>query len=425
MALQHNLDIQAEAWEGFAWDAARKASFVRVFPRLVGSGEWTDHGKGLVAYAGADPDGGPGVVEGFPGRGRTSLSYFGEIRWSPNDAALAYLASTVGANERAKAGLTRARAVQKTLGAVEAAFYRLLSLDQCLPLVRKLVELRAAIAQRSRDLRQKRLADPDEAGRAEQKAAAARLLETRVSSEIERQRTLLALHLGVSPQSPLGRSICVTGPIPQPLPEALSKLVAQDPASARPDVRAEALNVANARAEAAKNTVKLLPKVTGYVRESSERRGRRRHSADKRDAGILLYLDATEWFAGLQERNAAEARRERAAIRFRAVSIHAEAEASLAYMKCVEGLKDLQTMELAVTRSRELVASARERAKAGEIEPAAVDEAQANALQDDVERIRMLGEVNARFAELGAAAGADYSAAVDCVPHCESPRASQ
>jgi hypothetical protein len=77
-------------------------------------------------------------------------------------------------------------------------------------------------------------------------------------------------------------------------------------------------------------------------------------------------------------------------------------------------LKDLQTLELAVARARELAGAAQGKLKAGEIEPVAADEARANVLQDEIEKLRTLGDVNARFAELGAAMGTNYGSANRC-----------
>lgn len=127
-----------------------------------------------------------------------------------------------------------------------------------------------------------------------------------------------------------------------------------------------------------------------------------------------MYFDATEWFASLMDRKAAVSRREKSAARFRAISLAVEAETRLAYMRCMEGYKDLHTLELAVARARELAHAARAKAKVGEIEPVAADEAQANFLQDEVERLRMLGEVNARCAELSAALGTNYRSSAAC-----------
>ncbi len=141
--------------------------------------------------------------------------YFLELKWSPTDALQGYYLASNECNDSVKTNYQRVRVSQKLLGSVDAAFYRLLSMQECLPLAERLMKVRANVAKEAKELRQDRLNDLEDYLRTEEKASIARHRLTRIRVELERQKIILASLMGLLPQN-CPQGVLVAGQLAQP-----------------------------------------------------------------------------------------------------------------------------------------------------------------------------------------------------------------
>ena len=115
-----------------------------------------------------------------------------------------------------------------------------------------------------------------------------------------------------------------------------------------------------------------------------------------------------DWFANLKERAGFTAKNIKAEQRMTATALAIATEVRMAVLRCMEADEELQTIHASLERARKQLQLAKGKAKVGVLENVAVEDAQGNVLQEDIERIRSIGEGNARLAELQCAVGINY-----------------
>jgi outer membrane protein len=410
IALRTNSDIQVELWEEMARGEIKNANLIRTLPHPVISADFGSKVRQAWPYDIAQ-DGWYDVYK------LGAWRYFAELRWSPNDAVLGFLVSKTDCNEATKSRYMRVRMAQKILGSLEPAFFRLLSLQECLPLAEKLVSLRSNLAKETQELKKDRLADLEEYHRAEQKAAQARLMVNKLRTELERQRTLVTLTMGL-PADTCGAGGLFAGgtqSTPAPLPQACD--LEMQALRCRPEAVIEGLNQANCYNEVLKSVVKFFPRATGFMRYGQVA-GNHSHQKDIKEMDVLVCADLLEWVANIKEYKAAQARNIKAAHRNGAMALAIISDVRMSAIRCTEAQEDLKNLEESLGRAKKQLQAAQSRQKAGVLEEVVVDELRGNLFQEEIERIRLVGETNARLAELSCAMGTNYTegAPVNSIP---------
>ncbi len=132
-------------------------------------------------------------------RGRDLRRYSAEVSWSPNDAGQAYFLYDNSRKDELMMHYDKVRKAQELLGLVEAAYYRLLSLQESIPNAVKVASMRSSTLDKMKDLYGKHLIGLEQLNDAQQRLTRSQLALTHMQSEAERQRNLLASKMGISP----------------------------------------------------------------------------------------------------------------------------------------------------------------------------------------------------------------------------------
>ncbi len=289
---------------------------------------------------------------------------------------------------------------------MDAAFYRLLSMQQCLPLAERLMRIRANVAKEAKDLRQDRLNDLEDYLRTEEKASIARHRLTRIRVELERQKIILASLMGLLPQN-CPQGVFVAGKLAQPTFQFCSTDLEMQALRFRPEAQIEGLNKINSINDLRRAMVKYLPKASTFYRVGKDL-GYKRADRNIDDFGLLFYLDFLDWFTNLKETSGLKAKEVKADQRIGAMALAVATEVRIATLRCMESDEELQTINASLDRARKQLQIAKGKAKVGVLENVAVEDAKGNVLQEDIERLRSVGEANARLAELQCAVGTNY-----------------
>jgi outer membrane protein TolC len=401
LTLGNNPDLQVEAWEQAAKSAFAYASKMKVLPRPGLAAELSNRDNLLYPY-----DSGTDTLAWSYPLERATWRYFLELKWSPTDALQGYYLTNNECNDSAKAGYQRLRVSQKLLGSADAAFYRLLSLQQCLPLAERLSRLRANVAKEAKSLRQDRLNDLEDYLRTEEKASIARHRLTRIRVELERQKILLASLMGLLPQD-CPQGVFVAGELVQPAFQICTTDLEMQALTYRPEAQIEGLNRINSVNDLRRATVKYFPKVSTFYRFGKDL-GYKRSDRNIDDFGLLFYLDLLDVFTNTKEATGLQAKRAKADQRMSAMALAIATEVRMAVLRCMEADEELQTIHASLERAKKQLQVAKGKAKVGVLENVAVEDAQGTVLQEDIERIRSIGEGNARLAELQCAVGMNY-----------------
>ncbi len=175
----------------------------------------------------------------------------------------------------------------------------------------------------------------------------------------------------------------------------------------RPDAQIEGLNRINSINDLRRATVKYFPKASTFFRYGKDF-GYKRADRNIDDFGLLFYVDLLDWFTNLKETSGLKARKVKAEQRMGAMALAVATEVRIATLRCMESDEELQTINASLDRAKKQLQVAKGKAKVGVLENVAVEDAQGNVLQEDIERIRSIGEANARLAELQCAMGTNY-----------------
>lgn len=344
IALRNNSDLQVELWEEMARGEIKNANLWRTLPHPIISADFGSKGHQMWPYN-AGADGWQDVYNAGTWR------YFLELRWSPNDAVLGYLVSKTDCNEATKSRYMRIRMAQKILGSLESAFFRLLSLQECLPLAEKLSSLRNNLSKETQELKKDRLTDLEEYHRAEQKAAQARLMVNKLRTELERQRTLVTLVMGLPADTCAQGGLFATGTqsTPDSLPPACD--LEMQALRCRPEAVIEGLNQASCYNDVLKSIVRFFPRATGFMRYGTVG-GNQTNQKDIKEMDLLVCADLLEWVANIQEYRAAKSRSVKSAHRNGAMALAIISDVRMTAIRCMEAQEDLKNIEESIGRGK-------------------------------------------------------------------------
>jgi outer membrane protein TolC len=407
LTLANNPDLHVEVWEQIARKSFADASSLKMYPHPGLAAEMSNQNDTLYPFQDAQSFGSSNPLK------RAMWRYYVEARWSPTDALQAFYISRNECNDVMKAGCQRVRAAQKLVGTVDAAYYRLLSMQECLPLAERLSNIRGSVSRQAKELRQDRLADMEDYLRTEEKASAARFRLTRIRTELERQKIILAALMALSPQCQSGPGFGVAGSLTMPRFIANTSELEVQALKSRPEAQMEGLSHINSLNDLKRTTVKYFPKASAFYRYGGID-SYNRPQRELNEYGVLLYMDLLDWLANTKEAGGLKAKAIKTEQRMGAAALAISSEVRMAALRCFEAQEELQNINASIERANKQLRIARGKANVGVLENVAVEDAQGNVLQDEIDRIRAIGEANARLCELNCAMGTNYTEGLPC-----------
>jgi len=421
IALSNNLDVQVARLEEITKKSIEHSNRTKLLPHLVCSGELSERDNTLYSYSdpmgfegqAPEPGGGTGVNNWATSHERGTWRYSWEGRWSPTDAALAFYVTRSSVNDTIKAHYQKVRVAQKLIGIVDSSYFRLLSLQECLPIAEEMVSVCTRASKNTERLLEKRLKPIEDYHRAKQRLIKARGILDSVRNEMEKERNNLASALALGPGFGKECGIRVEGRLHAPSFKGDICQMELEAVVSRPEAYQAGLNHLNSVNDLRRTIVKYFPKLTGFWRWT--------HDKDKyiwnkewKDVGMYIYLDVLDWIVNRDESRAADAMVAKTHREVGAVALGITSQVRIAALKYYETLDKLRNAEDSLKSSEKILQITREKLSRDAVGELAVDDAKANLLQDRIEKIRGLGEANAALAELNAAMGANYN---ESLPH--------
>jgi outer membrane protein TolC len=415
MALRNNLDLQVARLDEILKKSIEASNRTKVLPHMVYSGELSERDNTLYSYSdpmgfeGQAPQagGGTGVNNWATSHERGTWRYTCEARWSPTDAALAFYVTRSSMNDSLKSHYQRVRVAQKLMGVVDAAYFRLLSLEQCLPIAEELAAICARVAKNTERLLENRLRPIEDYHKAKQRLIKARAILDGIRNEAERERNNLASAMGLSPGLGKDCGITVVGALDAPVFRADICQLEMEAVMNRPEAYQAGLNQLNSVNDLRRAIVKYFPKLTGFWRFTHDK-DKYIWNKDWKDVGMYIYFDFLDWIVNRDEAKAADAMVAKTNRELGAVALGITSQVRLAALKYIEAIDKLRAAEESLASSNKVLTISQQRLARDAAGELAVDEAKANILQEKVERLRALGEANANLAELHTALGTNY-----------------
>ncbi len=419
MALRTNLELQAARFEEMAQLAIRDSNYKRILPHLSYNSELSHKSdlrwsySDIIGKEGLPPR--PSIVTQennsvssySNGHERNTFTLNLEARWTPTDAALAYYMSLTNHNDAGKAHWAKLRVAQRLVEVVEGAFFRLLSLQQCLSLAQENLRMRNSVKRKHDELLENKLSNPEEYYRSEQKRIAAERLLTKILNQIEFQRNILASTMGISPDYCVDGGFYLVGELMPPMcPYKLCDLE-MVALQNRPESFQAGLNQINSIYDYRRTIIKYLPKLTGYWKYARDK-DKFLMTKDWNDVGLYVYFDLLEYFANRDESKAAAIKANKAQRETGAVAVSLASQVRAAGLKFFDAVDDLRSsgQSLDATKKMHNVVSTRVQMK--DAQKLLAEEAYADTLEARINRIKSMGESNAVFAELQSALGINY-----------------
>ena len=339
---------------------------------------------------------------------RSSWHLFLETRWSPTDVALAYYTARNAGNRLLQSFYDRVRLSQKIIETVEVSFFRLLTIQECLPLARDLVALRSDVTNRMERLLRERLAAPDDYEKAlnDEMKAYHELAELKV--QFERHANVLANHIGKARRSDdADPSTLVKGDLTSPRANEIPQEPEITALKNRPEIVALGLKQQEMHNELSKSIVKNFPRVSLFWRYLRDPYHHRRHH-DGQQAGLLLYLDLVETLAQLKETQAAHNQRLRAELELKAITLAVASQAGVAAKKYQMAVEKAALVKKATAASERALKAAEQRALGRSLSDIGEKKARANLTAQRIELVKAIGEANVCLSELKCAVGTNY-----------------
>ncbi len=423
IALENSLVLNATRMEEMSKKAIAYSNKTKLLPHFLVAGELSQRDNldfsynDVLGQEGRPPSfetvDNPGVRNFSTSHERTTWRYAVEARWSPTEAALAYYLSQNSKNERLKAHYRRIRAAQKLISTVDAAYFRLLSLQETLGLARGLAEDRSEVARKMKLAFEKRLVGVQEYSRASRNWFRAKRLLKRIQNESAKQVNLLASAMGLSPDKCVEGGLVVLGKLAEPslaLPQCQLEITA---VHNRPEAFEAGLNHLNSLNDLKRTIVKYCPKVAGFWRYTRDK-DKFLYNKDWKEIGVFVYFDLLDWLTNTRESQAADYNAARAAKEMGAVALGIASQVRVAALKYFDAMDEVQTAAEALGSSRQVLSVARTRAERKDLDRIALSEARADVLQSEIEYLTALGEANATMAELQGALGTNYTEELPC-----------
>ncbi len=419
-ALSNNLEIQAAYMEQLSQRLLVDATLAKALPRLVLSGDLKERDNPPYSFSdvlgqeGRHPQpgtGGTGVTNYSTGHERSTWRYFLETRWSPTDAALALYLSRNNRNDARKAHFQRVRVAQKIVGRVDAAFFRVLSLQEAMNSATRLAEIRSKVVRNMENLKASGLASSDDYYRAVEQEAEARLSLSRFRSEMEAQRSILAHAMGLSPDYCVDGGFVLQGTLTRPGAIAALCTLELEAIKNRPEAYVAGLEHINSQNDLKRSIVKCFPKVTGFWRFTRDK-DRYLYNKDWKEVGLAVYFDLIDLLSSYRESRALKAARAKTHREIGNVALGITTEVRLAALKYHRSVEDLEVMDRLVQSAQQRLDVARGRASLSDLDRIAVMTTEGDVLKRRIDRMEGLGETNAHLTELQAAMGTNYREAL-------------
>ncbi|MEW6531542.1 MAG: TolC family protein [Thermodesulfobacteriota bacterium] len=420
MALTNNLEVQVARWDELTREAVKWSSRARMLPHLSFTGDLSLRDNPLYSYSdvlgqeGLQPSAdGTGVTSYSTGRERTAWRYLFEARWNPVDAALAYYVSKSTSNDRLKTHYQKVRVAQKLISTVDGAYYRLLSLQQSLSYAQRLAAMRAQIAASMRRLHHKTVIRIEDYERAEERAVEARRVLGKVRNEMERQRSILASAMGISPEYCVDGGFCLEGKIAPPCFGAQLCDLELVAVKHRPEAFQAGLDHLTSINDIKRTIVRYLPKVEGFWRYTRDK-DKFLYNKDWKDIGVLVHFDLLDWLINRNDSQAAKSAASKTYKELGAVALGIASQVRVAALAYNDSLEEYQTREASLAGSQKVLKVAQTRVASDDMSQLQFEEAEANLLMQKIQRIRSLGEANATCAELQGVLGTNYKEPPPC-----------
>jgi len=417
LALANNLELQVARLNELSKRALIYSNKTKLLPHFLFTGDLSERNNQGYAYSeiigseglSAHPgQGGAGVNTLSHGHERSTWKYILEMRWSPTDAALAYYLTRSSSNDRLKAHYQKVRVAQKLLGVVDGSFFRLLALQNALPVAERLVATRSDVANRAGTLFKHKFADAQRFQQCQDNEVRAQRLLLKLRNEIERQRNILASAMGLSPDYCVDGGFSVVGDL---IPPSFMAEICQLEFTAvqnRPEAYEAGLNHLNSIDDLKRTIVKCVPRLSGFWRYN---RDKDKFLWDKEwnEVGLTVYFDFSELLGSFFEHEAAREVQAKARDEIGSVALGITSQVRLAALKYFDATDELANVRKAMRGTSEVLRVAKERASMDDLDRVALMEATANDLMYQAEFTRSTGEANATLAELNAEMGVNYS----------------
>jgi len=418
MALARNLDLHAARVDELTKRSIRDSNRTKILPHLVFASELSNRDNYGYAFSdvlgqeGINPDpaagaGGTGVTNYSVGHERSTWRYSFELNWSPTDAALAYYLTKNGHNDSLRAHYQKVRVAQKLIGAVEASFFRLLSLQARLPLVKRLADMRHRVADQIEALHEKKLKPIEDCHRARQNSLRAARIAMAVEEDTAKQRNMLFSALIFSPARAFPEGVELEGKLCAPQFQDNVPAMELRAIQNRPEAYEVGLNLQNSVNDLKRTLVKFVPKATGFWRYTRDK-DRFLYNKDWKDVGVRVYFDLLEWVTNWDESKAARSHVLKTDLAGGGVAIGIESQVRSAAASYFRSLQDLRYSDASLRSTERLLKALRAKALSNDVTKLAVLEAEADKLEEEIDRLRALGEANAALAELHTAMGTNY-----------------
>ena len=297
---------------------------------------------------------GTGVTNFSTGHERSTWRYFLETRWSPIDAALAYYVSKNRLNDRLKSHHQRVRVAQRMIATIDAAFFRLLSLQESLADAKQLVSNRSQNAASLRRLHNKTIVRLEHYERAEQRADEARRLLARVRNEMERQWNILASTMGICPDQCIDSGYTVTGKMCTPNFGGELCNLELIAVKNRPEAYQAGLDHMTSINEIKRAIVRYFPRVEGFWRYTRDK-DRYLYNKDWKEVGLLVQVDLLDWLSGAAESKAAQATADKTYKELGAVALALTSQVRVAGLAYNDALDELRSRESSLAGSRKVL----------------------------------------------------------------------
>lgn len=422
LALSRNLELASARLEEIGKNWAVRSSKKKMLPTLTFWGELSERNNyrwGTSELLGREsgivppfvPEPGDGVNRWSYGHERNTFVNKLELKWTPTDAALAYYLTNSNVNDKLKAHYKKVRVAQDMIATVDGAFYRLLGLQQAIPLASKAVSTRSRIMDPMRAMLEKQLKDYSDYHRSVEKSVIAEQELIAMKAESERQRNTLASAMGLSPDSSADGGFVVVGalatPNCAPVPWELEMTALQN----RPEARVAGLDHLNSRNDLKKTIVKYFPKVTGFLRETWDN-DMFIYEQNWFEAGMYVSFDLIEWLANHDDNKAASTMVAKSDREMANVALGIASKVRVASIKYVEALDSTKQTKRTLESLNSLVKTSRVKADLQKLHELALMEMQGDQEIEQARLMKRIGEANAALAELQGAVGTNYNEAL-------------
>lgn len=423
LALANNLDLQVARNAELTKSAIAYSNRTKMLPHFLFSGDLSNRdnipysfsqiwGKPFVmppatAKANAD-EAGNGVNKWSRGHEQSTWRYSFETRWSPMDAALAYYVTKSSRNERLKAHYQKVRTAQKLIAVVDGAFFRLLSLQQSLPMAEDVVAKRSEVASKMTEALKKGIAGIDETDKAKQNEIRAKRLLSKIRNNVERQRNILASATGLSPDYCVDGGFVLVGDLPNVSSDLALCDLEMRALQNRPEAFEAGLNHLNSINDVRRTVVKYFPRVSGFWRYTRDKDVFLMNK-DWNETGATVYFDLLDWLSNVDENRAARSDSSKTEREMGSVALGITQQVRVAALQFLDTVDDLESAQEALIGTQEVFRVASNRVAKNDLDRLSLLDSNANLLQIGLEKVRNSGEANATLAELQGAVGINYN----------------